>query len=837
MTALSFLLFAAAMLPGDNLVVNGRLEADQTECPSFWNPPENAKIGETVFFDQSGGPEGIPCARFANSGKPFKECSFRQGTYTLVPGAKYRLSVKVRTKGFQGRAMVYVINFGWLNEAGIGKFPADSPWTAYEVDIAAPPNRNVKQYYLTLCALRFTGEIAFADVSLRPLDDASKKGSAPPNAAASEKKPRFFPWFPYLTQIDAADRRVSFRFAGELPKGDVAADYTATVRTPDGETSAPLLEGVNDFTLPGSLAEDRLSFEVRRLGADVPLLSGSFPFRTVEKASVGSIGQRRLNNLVTELLSASLADEISFSMPNDGWAFLRIEDAAECPEVLLDGKTVFEAGSARREAFREIGAGAHKLSVKGFRGGRIVVRKVPEILNYPSCANSPVNTNPSYGWDFFSRHVMPNCTTHNGGNIPKEHWEEFKRHGGVFLDNFVSRGMEAETFADKVAASRSLVRPGCDGLTLDEHLFGDTSLFGDYIGGMRRLAARYDGDRRIYTWMVQKPMLAGLDREIFALAANASRGGAKVLSEIYCRSRATEAEARRYIADYIVDSGRRFRELRPGVPFYPGAMQKTGVVFGNFSQIPTLSTWHHPEVDYKRFLDMQFNALANDPVFDGLGLVGVWGSYYADEEIYRWTFMLARHYCIEGRKELLSERYGLKYRPGILDNGDFNNGLDGWRVEGDVCVRTVRGLAENVERRWGGAASGDSFAVMSKKGGETAKLVQTLKGLVPGRMYSLDVVCFDAKDVEAKRHRPARHPVSVTLGPEAEKDARLSWVFVDRRPKEGVRGWGVRCNRHHVVFTARAGEIMLAIDNAAAPDGSEMGVNWIGAWPYVPMFH
>ena len=122
---------------------------------------------------------------------------------------------------------------------------------------------------------------------------------------------------------------------------------------------------------------------------------------------------------------------------------------------------------------------------------------------------------------------------------------------------------------------------------------------------------------------------------------------------------------------------------------------------------------------------------------------------------------------------------------------------------------------------------------MSKENGETAKLVQTLKGLVPGRMYSLDVVCFDAKDVEGKRHRPARHPMSVTLGPGAEKDVRRSWVFVDRRPKDGVRGWGVRCNRHHVVFTACAREINLVIDNAAAPDGSETGVNWIGAWPYV----
>ena len=833
MTAPAFLLCAAALLPGENLVVNGRLEADQTECPSFWNPPENAKIGETVFFEQGGGPDGIPCVRFANHGRPFKECSFRQGGYTLVPGARYRLSAKVRTKGFKGRGMVYVINVGWYNEAGLGKFPEDSPWTPYEIDITAPGNQNVKNYLLVMCALRFTGEIAFADLSLRPLDDAAKKGSAQPNTAASEKEPRFFPWSPYLTQIDAADRRVSFRFAGELPKGDAAADYTVTMRTPDGETSAPLVEGVNDFRLPGSLTGGRLSFDVCRHGVEKPLLSGSFPFRMVEKAAMDTRGHRRLNNLVTEVLSAPLAEASTFSTTRDGWVFLRVEGAEKCPAVDMDGKAVFAAGTSRREAFREVKCGVHRLSAAGAKGGRIVVRQIAEILNYPSCADSPVGTNPSYGWDFFSRHVMPNCTTHNGGRIPKERWGEFKLRGGDFLDNFVSRHMDAETFAGKVASSRSLARPECDGLTLDEHLFGDAAIFGDYVGGMRRLAARYDGGRKIYTWMVQKPMLAGLDREIFALAANASPGGAKILSEIYCRSRATEAEARRYIADYILDAGRRFREMRPGVQFYPGAMQKVGVVLANFSQIPTLSVWHHPQVDFKRFLDMQFNALANDPAFDGLGLVGAWGSYYSDEEVYRWTFMLARHYCIEGRTDMLSDRHGLKYLPGILDNGDFNDGLDGWRVEGDVCVRTVRGFAENVERRWGGAASGESFAVLAKKGDCAARLEQKLKGLVPGRMYSLDVVCFDAKDAASKRHRPARHPVAVTLGEGAEKDARLSWVFVDRRPKEGVRGWGVRVNRHHLVFTARAGEVTLAIDNSGAQDGSEMGVNWVGAWPYV----
>ena len=235
----------------------------------------------------------------------------------------------------------------------------------------------------------------------------------------------------------------------------------------------------------------------------------------------------------------------------------------------------------------------------------------------------------------------------------------------------------------------------------------------------------------------------------------------------------------------------------------------------------------------KYFLDMQFNALANDPAFDGLGSVGVWGSYYCDEEMYRWTFMLARHYCIEGRKDMLSGKHGLKYLPGHVENGDFVGGLSGWRASGAVCVETLKGFAEGVERRWGGSAPGDTFAVLRKSGGAAAKLEQTLKGFIPGRRYSLDVVCFDAKDAKAKVHRPALHPLSVALGDGAEKDARLSWTFVDRRKKEGAKGWGVRCNRHHVVFTARSREIMLTLDNSSAADGSETGVNWIGAWPYI----
>ena len=112
--------------------------------------------------------------------------------------------------------------------------------------------------------------------------------------------------------------------------------------------------------------------------------------------------------------------------------FIRVEaPEGTCPEVKVDGRTAIPAGSTRREAFREVKAGAHAISAKGATGGRIVVRQIAEILNYPPCANSSVNTNPSYGWEFFSKHVMPNSTTQCGGGIPSAHFAEFKAQGGL----------------------------------------------------------------------------------------------------------------------------------------------------------------------------------------------------------------------------------------------------------------------------------------------------------------------------------------------------------------------------------------------------------------------
>ena len=260
-----------------------------------------------------------------------------------------------------------------------------------------------------------------------------------------------------------------------------------------------------------------------------------------------------------------------------------------------------------------------------------------------------------------------------------------------------------------------------------------------------------------------------------------------------------------------------------------------GLVFGNFNQVPILSIAHHPEVDYKYALDMQMNYAANDPLFAGIGLIGYWGSYYADEELHRWSFALMRHYAVEGATNMLSGAYGFTYRPDHVMNGDFRGTLDPWKVTGDVRADSHDTFGTRNQNRWGGSGGvGDTFAVLVRGEGGPSVISQTVKGLVPGRKYCLQFAAFDVKDVKANRVAPRRFGIAATLSDGAEIDSSLSWVHVDKRIKgryaanDGV----ARINLHHTVFTARTAEVELKIDNSTAAVGEELGINYLSVKPY-----
>ena len=370
---------------------------------------------------------------------------------------------------------------------------------------------------------------------------------------------------------------------------------------------------------------------------------------------------------------------------------------------------------------------------------------------------------------------------------------------------------------------------GYAGVTCDEQFLHRPNEIDAYTRGLKAYDLSASPARVIYTWAVGKPSAKVVDENFFATCINASLGEGRLLFEAYCRTKETEEEARSYLDGYVKDTIMRYRAT------YPLAVASTCIALGNFNQVPILSLAHHPEVDYKYYIDMQLNMIANDPAFEGLGSIGYWGSYYADEELHRWCFALMRHYVVEGHTEMLSGRYGFSYRPDHLLNGDFRGTLEPWRTEGTVRADAMQDFAKNSEKRWGGNGGvGDTFAVLTKEGGVAATLRQTAKGLAPGRMYRLRYTTFDVKDVKAKRTAPRRFGIAASVGAGAEVVPSLTWTHVDRREKGRYGQLGARVNLGQIVFKATAPEVEVAFSNETAADGEELGVHYVSILPYYP---
>ena len=168
----------------------------------------------------------------------------------------------------------------------------------------------------------------------------------------------------------------------------------------------------------------------------------------------------------------------------------------------------------------------------------------------------------------------------------------------------------------------------------------------------------------------------------------------------------------------------------------------------------------------------------------------------------------------------------------MVVNGDFRKTLEGWNVSGDVGTDTFDDLGKNVEKRWGGAGGlGDTFASFAKTNGTVSTLSQRVKGLVPGRLYCLQACTFDVAALRAAKAIRSV-PLSVSV---ARKDCTIcpefSWHHVDTGKVTGGKN-GPKANVLHTVFKANSAEVTIEISNAAAPEGSRLGVNAISLSPY-----
>ena len=621
---------------------------------------------------------------------------------------------------------------------------------------------------------------------------------------------------------------MTFRFAGNLPDG-VATSSVNCILSCAGETVRRPLSELVSLVLPAKAPESGRLRMALAIDGGREILANDYSYRLRKHTSSDCSSHRVLNNFVTEVLSAKTESQrqaFRFATPRDGWVVIAV-DAKEGVSAELDGRPVIDASWAAAETFRDIPRGDHELSVSAPVGSRVLVRSIVETLNYPPCVDSPVKENPPYGWDFFRRHVMHSTTTQCGGTIPPEHQAEFRSHGGEWLSNFVQLKTlrRSEDMPGIIKSSPRFTDDCYDGMTIDEFFLGSADTLERYAGGLKLFSATDSGLKKIYTWVIGKPGTDGLSREFYATGANASLGRGKVLIEVYCRSKPTEEAARAYLKTYFADTLEKCRAC------YPEAEAATGLILGNFNQMPLICAVHHPEVDMKYYLDLQLNYLANDPAFKGLGCTGYWGSYYGDHEMHRWSMALLRHYCVKGRRDMLSDRYGYAYIPGHLTNGDFRGTFEAWQVTGDIRLDEAEGLAGRSEARWGGTGGvGDTFALFVRGQG-TNRLEQTICGLVPGRAYCLQAATFDAKDVHAVRVAPRKIPLTVTLSA-AQILPDLTWVHVDNRTKLSSKHLGARINLHHIVFRASSPTARVVIDDALAAPGEELGVNAVSVNPY-----
>jgi len=815
----AILLAATATVSAENLLVNGKLEAEQGTFPDLWTVSSN----EVVTYSRSGAPNGGGVLTFNGSG------SCRQYNYKLVEGEKYKLGGWFKTVGFKAVSAGWVVhNAGWAKATGIVNFPENSEWTYREQTVTALPSANGYSG-VALYANGMKGKLQAAGLSLEALTEKGRKESRNPFVCSFKT---LVPLDPLLNRISAAKPTLRLGWFYGPPAGEVDFDCTLAI---DGKSAGKFTpkHGIITVKFP-TLTPGNHLLHAKLTGKT----SGKVFYETEYQLTVVTAPKmdlshvKVLNNLVSELWSEPIkitrteSRRITFTNPRTGWIFIALSGAnAGNVTVSLD-RPVIVPGTDRPETMRWLSAGTHEISIAADTfNGILTIRAIPEILNYPPCADSAVTGNGKYDWTFMRKYVNYACNTFVGGSLPPE----AATLGFRWLSNMTLNSRDLANTAQLIAAAPGFNNPRYAGVSEDEFMFfGNAEGLGNYTRGLRQTVN--PENKLIYTWVVGKPLLPGIHHDFMSAAVNVSRGNGRLLVELYCQPQLTEAACTTYLKGKLTDTARSFKA------FLPSVLGNTEMILGNFTQMPLISLDHYPEIDYKYFLDMQLNLIANHPEFRGLAGVGYWGSYYADEEMLRWSFRLMRHYAVEGKKGMLSAEYGYQFRPGLLQNGDFEHGFESWSLAparaGSLCTGSIAQYGAGVQKRWAaGSGVGDTFCLMKRNADGVNKISQTIKGLIPGKLYSLQFMTADYLDVIAHKVNPRRLGLDAVLA-NAEIIKDKSFVYVDVNGfGSGAKQYG-RTNLHRIIFRATVPETAVTFSDASALPGEELILNFVQLRPY-----
>jgi len=570
-------------------------------------------------------------------------------------------------------------------------------------------------------------------------------------------------------------------------------------------------------------------------------------------------GVRILNNLVWELLrvpqvAVNKQTRYAFSSPKSRWVHvsasaevtqgnlqLAIESGRESNNIL-----VFDSATKhRQEAMRYLPAGKHKLVLSSTGPCRIqdlVIRSIPELLLHefifrPTPAKLGMSAEV-----FRERFVMNNVNTFVIAPSHLEHpfFKKWQSSGKRWLTNLVvprARGnveiREPQHAFQYISGSPGFKNAFCDGVIADEFITSEPHC-GIYAEAVRSLkAAAPFHNRKFYVYANE--LYDGAEGR--ALVQSLVETDSAIAWKHYLPTHTTESAARHFLQQELVRKARNYREL------CPGSIDHIAVCPGNFSKVGGHLLNSTPAVNHKTYLDMQYNTVANDPVFWGTYGLMSYHTGYTDEETVRWISRLFRHYGIEGNRRAASRD---PYVSPHIVNGDFLNGLHEWKIsaaeKNSVRAAVKRGLGV-MQARYK-SSEGETGAVTVRNSIRPNTITQEIKNLAPGHYYTFRMITSDYDDMS----KPEKHAIgvefdNVTTVPEKF----ITHVFPNPEwgaypPYDGHRnkGW---MNYHWYLFRARGKTARVTIRDwaekgqAGGPIGQQLMFNFLQVHPYFSATH
>ena len=562
-----------------------------------------------------------------------------------------------------------------------------------------------------------------------------------------------------------------------------------------------------------------------------------------------------LNNICWEVLNERLGlvtgtKKYEFLQPKRRWVYVRctadapkarlsvsIDSAAETKDIIVFDRTALNT----QEAMRFMPAGEHTLTLRCDARCRVedlTVRSVP-VLAYSRLQADPyVKENGPLVGDFLEKHVFPNVNTFvvSSGLLKRPFFLKLEGRGRQWLAGTrvlwpaKDKPLTAAQVCDYFLRTPGLTNPVLHGAIGDE--FGHSKpMCGVYARAWRKMHTDPRIAGRIYV-PYAGDFYTGHDGREFTKALVET--GSAFAWKRYLPGAPDEQSARDMARHALVTVGRRYRDL------CPGSIEHMIVCFGYFSAPPEFLNVY-PQGNYKKYLDIQLNLVANDPVYWGAYGLMSYHSSYVDREVANWMGHVFRHYGIEGNSDPASDD---PYESPHLVNGDFADGTTGWTLrpaeKGGIRTDHHPGFGW-LQGRYPATPAGDTVLVTVRSARKPNVFAQEVRNLVPGRLYTFRMFTADYKDMSKKE----KHMVTVALE-NATTIPEKSFVAVfpnhsSHRYGEYTGKRSAWINYHWTLFRAGATTARLTISDWATPQpqgrgpataGQEIMYNFIQVHPY-----